>query len=397
MPCINFGKLRAQSVVRINCGQGLADRNGELMRLLMITRVLAISCLLTSSMAFAGNDGQSGGGNAVVCRSANGKIKSAEVLDLYEGRTMENLSYDTGAGLALEQRLEIAVDKFKRSVEITDDKLDYNSLPYWFYQDADRLGQVSVINYLKNFDRFFQVLPDEAKLPPLDDSHEIVVPVGCAVERLALYQKNKIFLVGAIWRRLDATNKAALIFHEAAYKYDRDLNEARDSVNARKIVARFMSKEKVESVLAGVPVSAAKCTWSQRVQERAGQMNQKWTQFFIYRDNAGAYHARFISVFGQQMYSKTEIKFTKPILNRNQPVGQELSSWIPLPPMKFTYQDYGVDINTNRQLSPYYGLQSLGGDGWPEMTFRLLDPSYGNQPTDPVDGRYPMFCDKAIP
>ena len=50
--------------------------------------VIALACLMGAT-AFAGKEGH--GGNAVVCRDQAGKIKSAELLDLFEGRVIYRL------------------------------------------------------------------------------------------------------------------------------------------------------------------------------------------------------------------------------------------------------------------------------------------------------------------
>ncbi|MGZ3693190.1 MAG: hypothetical protein ACXWQO_03230, partial [Bdellovibrionota bacterium] len=74
--------------------------------------------LLSASLAFTpafaeakvflkatGNDA-GGGGNAIVCRNPQGQISSAEVLDLFEARVMDQLTIkDPAPGVDLRDRL----------------------------------------------------------------------------------------------------------------------------------------------------------------------------------------------------------------------------------------------------------------------------------------------------
>ena len=56
----------------------------------LVTVLLLASSVSSSSFA-GGMEG--GGGKSVVCRNTDGTIRSAEVLDLYEGRTVYGLPY----------------------------------------------------------------------------------------------------------------------------------------------------------------------------------------------------------------------------------------------------------------------------------------------------------------
>jgi hypothetical protein len=165
-----------------------------------------LSCARFSPLAMllallAGPDAQSancgggecgGGGNARVCRNGHGKIiGSPLLLDLYEGREAEGLSYDIRAKNSVEQELTRAVEKFEKSVGGEKNPQDfwYQSIPYWYWEDVPTLGTQSVLSYLKNFNTNFIIQADNSGLPPLDDSHPEVIPKekNCKIERLAWY------------------------------------------------------------------------------------------------------------------------------------------------------------------------------------------------------------------
>ena len=57
--------------------------------------VLAMVSVATQTV-WAGNE-KGSGGKTVVCRNADGSIHSAEILDLYEGRTAYQLNYSESA------------------------------------------------------------------------------------------------------------------------------------------------------------------------------------------------------------------------------------------------------------------------------------------------------------
>jgi hypothetical protein len=153
-----------------------------------------------------------GGGKSIVCRETSGAIKSAEVLDLYEGRVMFGLNI-TETGEPMDTQINRAL----------------NLIP------ASSRGLIEV--YAKQVQKYLKLTPAGTQLLPIDDSFEVVVPTGCSAEQTANYYNDKLILVSSdIWNSLTETGKAALILHEAVYASNRILG-ATNSRQSRHIVA----------------------------------------------------------------------------------------------------------------------------------------------------------------
>ena len=161
----------------------------------------------------------SGGGNAVVCRAKDGKIKSAELLDLFEARIL--------------YRRTVVYSKDHRDLQATR-----NVQPLY---DANDLGFMSLTSNLETVLRIAHVLPNGVALQPINDTFSPVLPKNCKIEQLAAYQiNNELYIDGEIWAHLDMTNQAALYAHEAIYKTLRDYG-ATNSIRARKLVGLLFS------------------------------------------------------------------------------------------------------------------------------------------------------------
>lgn len=183
-----------------------------------------------SSSAFAGGM-EGGGGKSVVCRNTDGTIRSAEVLDLYEGRTVYELPYQESPREWQEQVLEI----FKAASVPVSISLPPSGIYDWY------LNAIAHLVFL----------PDGTSLKPIDDSFEVIVPRGCSLEQAVNYQNDRRILVdGEVWRALSETQKAALLIHEAVYRVLRSHGET-DSRRARHLTAHIVSGKKIESTFPG--------------------------------------------------------------------------------------------------------------------------------------------------
>ncbi len=343
--------------------------------------LIVLSLVHASLTAWAGPQG-SGGGNAVVCRDSMGAIVSAEFLDLYEGRLRYGLSYKSGDDLSLEARLKQAVNKL-RSALTSSAISSYSTLPYWYFEDAPALGQRSVLSYLQRFDEIFRVLPESAGLPPLDDSGDVILPKKCKIERLALFKDGKVLIDGEIWNRLDTTNRAALIFHEATYKYQRDIEGATDSQEARKVVAQFFASESLKGVFDGLTNHTIYCRDVLPVghpgyADLKGN-HRKMSEFFWTRMDDGQELLQFTRLFGVQMYSKTLVRFRRDLGTQKiiLGAGDILSSWKDLPPLRLEqsvgYYGGGGSVATGSDGAPVIALnfRTSGNDAWKADSFRL--------------------------
>ncbi len=155
-------------------------------------------CFYLNFSAYA--DGvEGGGGRSIVCRDPNGKITSAEVLDLFEGRVQYQLEYKSKP---IDFKAQIK-DLFMSSTLEAQERL-------WAFQLRNRIGII-----LDNM----KFIPEGNRLLPVNDSHEIIVPKKCGAEQSVNYFNDRTILFDLeIWNALNETNKAALIMHEAIYK-----------------------------------------------------------------------------------------------------------------------------------------------------------------------------------
>lgn len=192
------------------------------------TSVLALCITLASASAsFAKAGGmEGGGGKSVVCRSSSGKIRSAEVLDLFEGRAVYQLSYKEKSTPWKTQGTNI---------------IRTSGVPTW-------TDPAEIAVWFDNASKNLVILPKGVALQPVDDSLEpIIPPKGCSVEQTVNYQSdNRILVNGEIWAAMSETQKAALVLHEATYRHLRNYSET-DSRRARHFVAYLFSGGTVQN------------------------------------------------------------------------------------------------------------------------------------------------------
>jgi hypothetical protein len=180
---------------------------------------------LISSVAYTGQEGH--GGASVVCRNKiTGEIKSAKLLDIWEGQ----LAKPMGLGLTI-------VEDNRFVGDIVDEMIKKLSL------NNPVLGNLVNIEYKKLFDKIFILPADIAIADPHDTQHQFL-PEGCAVEYAANYQENVsgqdiLFISKNIADKLGNRDYAALLLHEAVFKVFRTVEK--NSLRARKLVAYLFS------------------------------------------------------------------------------------------------------------------------------------------------------------
>jgi hypothetical protein len=199
--------------------------------------LLAMSTLLVvqaseSPLAFAGegaSGGTRGGGEAMVCRDKWGKIRKAWLLDLWEGENIkqkalgfktlkiarrEDLSPEQQADAAV-QRVALVDQKYARRLQDALDEIKQSYQPY------------------------------NLEVGPANDAAHYARPKDCKEEQLAYYTRDYGVLVQKEiwnWKGFSATDKAALLVHEAVYKTMREPPlSAKTSDEARPLVAKLFS------------------------------------------------------------------------------------------------------------------------------------------------------------
>jgi hypothetical protein len=293
-----------------------------------------------------GMDG--GGGRSMVCRGANGQIKSAELFDFYEGKV-----------------------QYKISPRISQESFDYQ-----VEKIVQVLGHARGNDFLQTLKIYTQYVISNMNtmeggvgLVPVEDSkHVITPPKGCQFEQLANFtSQNQLLINGEIWNQLSETDKAGLVIHEALYKIFRNYG-ATDSVRVRKSVALLFS---------GVtPVASEKIKPGQKhlkchTLPNADGNPFPGSSFKAYNNAKGELVLDFDYIDGQLLITETKINLDKiPLINILNPNDKLASTyWIPL-------------INAfDRGMSIAVSFQPEGMNG---ATRKILKVGIGNMPIAPT-------------
>jgi hypothetical protein len=182
-----------------------------------LSKLAALSLLIFATHSYAGGM-EGGGGNSVMCRDSQGKMVSAEVYDIFEGRALygyfpksDTADYKTQARAIAKKLADASADEF-------------------FVKETER-----ILNEVR-------FLPPDAALVPVTDSGSIIKPANCDVFQTAVYLANqRVYFDSNIWNLLNESNRAALVSHEVIYAYLRNTDGAKTSTRARQYVAFMYS------------------------------------------------------------------------------------------------------------------------------------------------------------
>ncbi|MBS1962887.1 MAG: hypothetical protein JST04_11770 [Bdellovibrionales bacterium] len=178
--------------------------------------------------AFAGprdvraEGGQTHGGGAIVCRSPNGAITRAEVLDVFEARELYGLN----------------------PVAVTD--VDATRTAMLGSLRSRYLGKSLYPAYLEQtlamLHPRFKLLNPGVRLEVIPDAFPKINIRGCEIEQLASFNDDGVILLDReIMGALDPLNRLAIELHESAYLLDRKWRKATNSVFARKLVGFLLA------------------------------------------------------------------------------------------------------------------------------------------------------------
>lgn len=249
---------------------------------------------LVLNLAMASDDGggvDGGGGNGVICRSADETITDVRMLDLYEGEILSGLQFS---------------DRFtsiESALKEVASKLHSPHLEYMFlaaYQN-------------------FKLLPSGVRLEPIDDSGHIFIPGNCKIEQIAnYYNSNTIYVVSDFFNQMSLTDKVALIVHETIYTIDR-AQEVENSRYARRVTAHALSDNfSFEDPREGAPTKSGLLCTTPTIKGIYGNkigsyvLNpelKKNTSFWAIKrdDGFNNWRFQFINLNGHTVYSKTYI------------------------------------------------------------------------------------------
>lgn len=175
--------------------------------------------LALSLNSFASGE-KGNGGYSVVCRDENNFIISAELLDIYEGKTLYKLEYPTDE-FAVDTLLTVAKYKMKEHTAFSS-KLEKE---------------------LATVDESMIFIPLGNELESTDDASPVIKKKGCQFEQLANYtDEGELIVSQEIYEQLDNVNKAAFRLHEAIYSLRRKARGDETSQSTRRLTAHILAK-----------------------------------------------------------------------------------------------------------------------------------------------------------
>lgn len=224
----------------------------------------AVAVFFLTQAAYAGAV-NSGGGKAIVCRDSRNRIKSVEVLDLWEAREILGLKVPASKK-TVDQQVEAAAESLKNliyyngGVGTIDDHGNAVS-----YEGADALAyeiRSTAGMFTKNSN---QVLHLHGKmLTPVDDSLEEAYPNGCAPEQAVIFHDDgaevgQVLINQDLVDRMDVQNQAALYIHEGLYRVLRRLDSEGNSLRARRAVGLAFAGHQFHSIKSLIPDDFVAC------------------------------------------------------------------------------------------------------------------------------------------
>jgi len=175
-----------------------------------------------------------GGGKGVVCRNAQQEVVSVEVLDLWEGRTLRGQT--PIAATDLPAAVDAALQNLSKSVNMLIFGKDCKH-----EECLLRDMRESASTFLSGGEGIVRLRG--VKLEATGDSFELVSPQHCQVEQIVNYQPGDApaLINQDLFEKMDATNQAALVAHEAYYQLLRKYSGEATSIRTRRAVSFVFS------------------------------------------------------------------------------------------------------------------------------------------------------------
>ncbi len=193
-----------------------------------------------TAQAASGGVINGGGGKGVRCIK-DGKT-TVEVLDLYEAKSLYNLSL---------------ID-FGSAEEPAKDKLaTLLARHFWnpYTIEMDKFAAALKKKYIQEFLDHIRFIDSGKKLRLTNDSYEPTLESGCETVQIATYYDESVLLVDKeLWAQMDWTNKMGLLAHEALYFFVRQ-DGSTNSMGTRKLVGLMFSTKPPRPRADGVPVN----------------------------------------------------------------------------------------------------------------------------------------------
>ena len=161
---------------------------------------LALATSFPSGVSLAGHE-VGNGGDAIVCRSPDNGIRTAELLDIYEAREL--------------RRIPMNLVSFEMNAKIEEALLR-----------LARFSPLRAARYREQIRTFFAeaLFVKDVELYDIPDSDDLFFPLGCKPEQLVIqikpyFPEDPRYVVNQnIWDALDANSRATMLLHEVIYR-----------------------------------------------------------------------------------------------------------------------------------------------------------------------------------
>ncbi len=238
---------------------------------------------LMTALAAGGVDSE--GGKAIVCRNPNREIRSAELLDLFEGRILYQRE-PLPSNQSFPDQLKVVADRVQKIKPWSLYLVDVHRSAYEMFHYAT-------------------MLPKGVRLGPTDDAIQVIIPEGCGIEQAASYNTRlqRLIIDSEIWEKFDEVNRTSLIMHETIYDALRRSSDEKDSFYTRQVVSYIMSKADLPSPWDGVPKTAYSCVTT------PGHSSYPISWFYLYQDQAKHFVFQWIMVNKLPTFLPTFVRF----------------------------------------------------------------------------------------
>lgn len=243
---------------------------------------LALTLMGILPVAFAGNE-SGGGGNAVVCYKGK-EIKSAELLDVFEGSNVFGDSH-------------LENESYKKTLDVALKRLDKTA----FAMKPGYTNYRSVRDLVKHVEGKKRFISKTAQLKPINDSFEVFLPSDCKIKQAAAFlNEDTILFDQNIWEKLSERDRAGLMLHEAIYWFNRATSSRYDSRRTRRVVSLTLgARWNFEDVNKSVPKSYVLC----ETFNHLNRPTKPVTAFLIYKER-NAHIVQFLFLDGDPVISK---------------------------------------------------------------------------------------------
>jgi len=226
----------------LNSGALGSQKNEEIMnKSKMFFRAFATATIIICAQSVFAGGLSEGGGKSVVCRNQSGAIESADTLDLFESNQLRGVEFD---------KTMLGSDEWTTVQNVLNRLESWDKFRAHFYK-------LQLASFPKEV-RFIA----GAKLVPVDDANNVIIPIGCALEQAAIQRAPEFsgdarYLIDkSIWTALSVGGRASLLLHEIVYREARTTGQ-QNSVKARyfnsmmtSTAVRELSKEDYQEIRA---------------------------------------------------------------------------------------------------------------------------------------------------